>query len=143
MGTSVYVEIYVKREDVEKINKITDLLMGEKEYEESPEWLRFLIEQAPIRYVTDLLEKGKDIVFVGEHSNSHEFGNYCFHGDGEKTDEWECAYDNTSALCVNVLKPEEVEKAKRFAVTHKCLLDAAVKSIKESSTSRLRGSGLS
>ena len=136
MGTSVYVEIYVRREDIEKISKITDLLQEEEAHEESPEWLRFHIEQAPIRCVADLLEKGKDIVFVGEHSNSYEFGSYCFHGDGEKIEEWECAYDHTTALCVDVLKPEEVEKAKRFAVTHKCLLDAAVKSIKESAENK-------
>ena len=132
MGTSVYVEIYVRREDFEKISKITDLLQEEEAHEESHEWLRFNVESAPIRCVADLLEKGGEIVFVGENSNSYEFGSYCFYGDGEKTGEWECAYENTSALCVNVLKPEEVEKAKRFAVTHKCLLDAAVKSIKES-----------
>lgn len=132
MGTRVYVEIYVRREDIEKISKVTDMLLEEEAYEESPEWLHFLAEETPIRCVTDLIEKGKGIVFVGEHSNSYEFGNYCFHGDGEKTEEWECAYDNTTALCVDVLKPKELEEAKRFAETHKRILDSAIKSIKES-----------
>ena len=130
MGTSVYVELYVKRRDVEKINKITDLLMGEKEYEESPEWLRFLIEQAPIRCMSDLLEKGKDIVFVGGHSNSYEFGSYRFHGDGEKTEEWECSYDHANALCVDVLNPKELGSATRFAKTHRRLLNAAAESMR-------------
>ena len=131
MGTSVYVSIYVRREDVEKISKVTDLLEGEEAYEESPEWLHFLIEQVPVRHVNSLIRDGEGTVFVGEHSNSYEFGSYSFYGDGEKTDEWECAYDNTSALCVDVLNPDEMGKATQFAETRKRIYQAVGKSIEE------------
>ena len=132
--TNIYVEIYVRREDFEKISKVTDLLQGKEAYEESPDWLRFLAEETPIRYVTDLIEKGKGIAFVGSHSSSHEFGSYAFYSDGENTKEWECACDDHSILCVDVLNPEAVAGARRFAETHKRILDAAVKSIEDALT---------
>ena len=128
MSSSVFMELFVKKEYLER-KEVVALIDGVTPEQINEEWAHFLLPSTPIKLQQDLIEC-PDIIFVGTHDASWEFGSHCFYSDGETTAEWESGFGDYT-LCVAMDDPESFKKAKEFSKNFKRILGEADESLKK------------